>query len=412
LARRLDADWIRIARRFAFAAWLFLGVGILLGARWSYAELGWGGYWGWDAVENASLMPWLTGTALLHSLMIQEKRGMLKVWNVSLVLATGTLAVMGTFLVRSGILNSIHAFGGATLGVPFVVLIGALIAGSIYLVVSRREMLRSEHRLDSLFSRESIFLANNLVLVALCFVIFWGTYFPLISEALSGHEASVGPPWFDRYTVPLALMLVLLSGIGPVIAWRRTTLVNARRNFAAPVAMAMLTLLVLEAIGVRHKPLAIAMFCCGAFVLGSIGQEFLRGIRVRRAIAGEAAPALWRLHRPRWHGGPVYRRRRVVVLPARRRVEPGARELHARRCLHDPLRAPDGDSDASQRHRTHRLDRKPRRDPRRHQARAPRGHAATERGLLRLRPARARVGRAPDRRPGGQPHQHERRGHA
>jgi len=176
LARRVDADWIRATRRFAFAAWLFLGVGILLGARWSYAELGWGGYWGWDAVENASLMPWLTGTAFLHSLMIQEKRGMLKVWNVSLVLATGTLAIMGTFLVRSGILNSIHAFGGATLGVPFVALIGVLIAGSIYLVVSRREMLRSEHRLDSLLSRESIFLANNLVLVALCFVIFWGTY--------------------------------------------------------------------------------------------------------------------------------------------------------------------------------------------------------------------------------------------
>src|SRR5713226_2077324 len=152
LARRLDADWTRYARRFAFAAWLFLGAGILLGARWSYAELGWGGYWGWDAVENASLMPWLTGTALLHSLMIQEKRGMLKVWNVSLVLATGTLAIMGTFLVRSGILNSIHAFGGATLGVPFVTLIAVLIAGSIYLVVSRREMLRSEHRIDSLLS--------------------------------------------------------------------------------------------------------------------------------------------------------------------------------------------------------------------------------------------------------------------
>ena len=186
-------------------------MGILLGARWSYSELGWGGYWGWDAVENASLMPWLTGTAFLHSLMIQEKRGMLKVWNVSLVLATGTLAIMGTFLVRSGILNSIHAFGGHTLGVPFVVLIAVLIAGSIYLVVSRRDMLRSEHRLDSLLSRESVFLANNLVLVGLCFVIFWGTYFPLISEALTGQEASVGPPWFDRYTVPLALILVLLE---------------------------------------------------------------------------------------------------------------------------------------------------------------------------------------------------------
>ncbi len=290
LARRVDAEWIRSIRRFAFAAWLFLGMGILLGARWSYSELGWGGYWGWDAVENASLMPWLTGTAFLHSLMIQEKRGMLKVWNVSLVLATGTLAIMGTFLVRSGVLNSIHAFGGATLGVPFVVLIGVLIAGSIYLVVSRRDMLRSEHRIDSLLSRESIFIANNIVLVGLCFVIFWGTYFPLISEALTGQEASVGPPWFDRYTVPLALILVLLSGIGPVIAWRRATLANARRNFMIPIAAALATLIVLLAAGVSHKPGALAMFCCAAFVFGSVGQEFYRGTRARRAMAGEPIP--------------------------------------------------------------------------------------------------------------------------
>jgi cytochrome c-type biogenesis protein CcmF len=310
LARRVDAEWIRAIRRFAFAAWLFLGIGILLGARWSYSELGWGGYWGWDAVENASLMPWLTGTAFLHSLMIQEKRGMLKVWNVSLVLATGTLAIMGTFLVRSGILNSIHAFGGATLGVPFVVLIGVLIAGSIYLVVSRRDMLRSEHRLDSLLSRESIFLANNLVLVGLCFVIFWGTYFPLISKALTGQEASVGPPWFDRYTVPLALVLVLLSGIGPVIAWRRATLANARRNFLAPALLALGTLVVLLGSGVQEKPFAIAMFCCGAFVFGSIGQEFFRGVRARRAMANEAAPvallALVRRNRRRYGGYIVH----------------------------------------------------------------------------------------------------------
>src|SRR5437588_337188 len=197
--------------------------------------------------ENASLMPWLTGTAFLHSLMIQEKRGMLKVWNVSLVLATGTLAIMGTFLVRSGILNSIHAFGGSTLGVPFLVLISILIAVSIYLVSSRASMLRSEHRLDSLVSREAAFLANNLVLVGLCFVIFWGTYFPLISEALTGNEASVGPPWFDRYTVPLALALVLLAGIGPIISWRRATLANTRRNFALPLAAGALAFVVLFA---------------------------------------------------------------------------------------------------------------------------------------------------------------------
>ncbi len=310
LARRVDADWLRSVRRFALAAWLLLGVGILLGARWSYAELGWGGYWGWDAVENASLMPWLTATAFLHSLMIQEKRGMLKVWNVSLVLATGTLAIMGTFLVRSGILNSIHAFGGATLGVPFLLLIIAMIAGSIYLVVSRRGMLASEHRLDSLLSRESIFLANNVVLVGLCFVIAWGTYFPLISEALTGTAASVGPPWFDRYTVPLALALVLLSGIGPVIAWRRATLANARRNFIAPLATALLALIVLVAAGVTQKPFALAMFCCAAFVLGSLGQEFVRGTRARMSSAGEAPPialaALVARNRRRYGGYVVH----------------------------------------------------------------------------------------------------------
>ncbi len=310
LARRVDADWLKAIRRFAFAAWLCLGVGILLGARWSYSELGWGGYWGWDAVENASLMPWLTGTALLHSLMIQEKRGMLKVWNASLVLATGTLAIMGTFLVRSGILNSIHAFGGATLGVPFVVLIAVLVAGSIYLVVSRRELLRSEHRLDSLLSRESVFIANNLVLVGLCFVIFWGTYFPLISEALTGQESSVGPPWFDRYTVPLALVLVLLSGIGPVIAWRRATLANARRNLLAPALAGLGTVGLLLAAGVRHSPAALAMFGCAAFVLASVGQEFWRGTRARRAMAGESLPlallALVRRNRRRYGGYVVH----------------------------------------------------------------------------------------------------------
>jgi cytochrome c-type biogenesis protein CcmF len=310
LARRVDVEWLGAIRRFSFAAWLFLGAGILLGARWSYSELGWGGYWGWDAVENASLMPWLTGTAFLHSLMIQEKRGMLKVWNVSLALATGTLAIMGTFLVRSGILSSIHAFGGHTLGVPFVILIGIMIGGSIHLVVSRRYMLRSEHRLDSLLSRESIFLANNLVLVGLCFVIFWGTYFPLISEALTGHAASVGPPWFDRYTVPLALILVLLSGIGPVIAWRRATLAHARRNFLPPLFAGVATPLALLLAGVPGDWKALTMFGCCAFALACVAGELYRGTRVRRATAGESAPlalvALVRRNRRRYGGYIVH----------------------------------------------------------------------------------------------------------
>jgi cytochrome c-type biogenesis protein CcmF len=183
ITRRVDAEWIQVTRRFALASWLFLGLGILLGARWAYYEIGWGGYWGWDAVENAALMPWLISTAFLHSVMIQEKRGMLKIWNASLVLGASTLAIVGTFLVRSGVLNSIHAFGASTLGVPFVILITAMVTGSIYLVVSRRDVLRSEHQLDSLFSREAAFMLNNVLLVGLTFVIFWGTFFPLISGA-------------------------------------------------------------------------------------------------------------------------------------------------------------------------------------------------------------------------------------
>jgi cytochrome c-type biogenesis protein CcmF len=291
VSRRLDAEWMRTTRPFALAAWLCLGIGIVLGARWSYSELGWGGYWGWDGVENASLMPWLTGTAFLHSLMIQEKRGMLKVWNVSLVLATGILAILGTFLVRSGILSSIHAFGASTLGVPFVALIMTMVAASIFLVVTRSAQLRSEHRLDSLLSRESIFLLNNVVLVSLCFVIFWGTFFPLISEAVTGHRASVGPPWFGRYVAPLALVLVLLSGLGPMFAWRRTTLANLRRALLFPCGAAAATLVALIAAGgVTRRPAALVMFCLASFVVAVVGQEFWRGVRARRAMSNDSVP--------------------------------------------------------------------------------------------------------------------------
>jgi cytochrome c-type biogenesis protein CcmF len=290
VVRRVDAEWIGATRRFALGAWFFLGIGILLGARWSYAELGWGGYWAWDPVENASLLPWLTGTAFLHSIMVQEKRGMLKTWNASLILATGTLAILGTFLVRSGILDSIHAFTGSSLGVPFVILIGAMILGSVALVVSRRDTLRSEHKLDSLLSREAMFLGNNLVLVGVAFVVFWGTFFPLISEALTGNKQSVGPPWYNTYTVPLALVLVLLSGVGPVIAWRRATPKNARRNFTWPLIAGVVTLVVLLPLGVGGKPWALGMFVVAAFAIGTVAQEFIRGVRARRAMTGEAPP--------------------------------------------------------------------------------------------------------------------------
>jgi cytochrome c-type biogenesis protein CcmF len=310
IRRRVDADWIAATRRFALAAWLFLGVGILLGARWSYAELGWGGYWAWDPVENASLLPWLTGTAFLHSIMLQEKRGMLKTWNASLILATGTLCILGTFLVRSGILESIHAFGASTLGIPFIVLIGVMIAGSIGLVFSRRDALRSEHRLDSMLSREAVFIANNLVLVGLAFVVFWGTFFPLIAEALTGTRKTLGPPWFDEYTVPLTLVLVLLSGIGPVIPWRKATAKGARRAFMLPVTAFAVTVGACVAFGLADRFLAVLMFAFGAFVAATVAQELWRGMGARKAMAGEPAPlalvSLVRRNRRRYGGYIVH----------------------------------------------------------------------------------------------------------
>jgi cytochrome c-type biogenesis protein CcmF len=311
VVRRVDADWIRVTRRFALASWLFLGIGIVLGARWSYYELGWGGYWGWDPVENAALMPWLISTAFLHSVMIQEKRGMLKIWNASLVLAASTLAIVGTFLVRSGVLNSIHAFGASTLGIPFVALIAAMTGGSIYLVVSRRDVLRSEHSLDSLFSREAAFLLNNVVLVGLCFVVFWGTFFPLISKAVTGTSAAVGPPWFDRYTVPLALILVLLSGIGPAIAWRRASLANARRNFRLPLAAAVLmAVAAYTVVPISSSIGVVLLFSAAAFVCASVGQEFWRGWRARRATSSDsplvALASMVRRNRRRYGGYIVH----------------------------------------------------------------------------------------------------------
>ncbi|HYN92118.1 MAG TPA: heme lyase CcmF/NrfE family subunit [Thermoleophilaceae bacterium] len=291
VARRTGADWIRATRRFALVAWTFLGTGIMLGALWSYTELGWGGYWAWDPVENASLLPWLVGTAFLHSIMVQEKRGMLKVWNVSLICATFTLALLGTFLVRSGILESIHAFGASTIGVQFLVFICLVIAVSAGLIIARLPDLRSEARLDSLLSREAFFLLNNLVLVGLALVILWGTFFPLISEAITGTEASVGPPWFNRLVTPLALVLVLLSGIGPVLAWRRVTPSSLPRILRVPLAAAGLALLALLAVtDAADSPASLVMFCLVAFVLAVVGQELGRGTAARRTMTGESWP--------------------------------------------------------------------------------------------------------------------------
>ena len=297
IARRTGADWIRATRRFALIAWTFLGTGILLGALWSYSELGWGGYWAWDPVENASLMPWLVGTAFLHSIMVQEKRGMLKVWNVSLICATFVLALLGTFLVRSGILESIHAFGASTIGVQMLVFIACVVALSAGLILARLPDLRTEARLDSLLSREAFFLLNNLVLVGLCLVVMWGTFFPLISEALTGTEETVGPPWFNRIVTPLALVLVLLSGIGPVLAWRRVTPGRLVRILAVPAGLTLLTVAALLALtDAAESVTSLVMFSFVAFVLGVVGQEFVRGASARRVMTGESWPqALLRL---------------------------------------------------------------------------------------------------------------------
>jgi cytochrome c-type biogenesis protein CcmF len=309
---RVGAEWIQVTRRFALAGWLCLGIGLLLGARWSYTELGWGGYWAWDPVENAALMPWLVCTAYIHSIMIQEKRGMLRVWNASLVLLAGTLAIVGDFLVRSGILSSIHAFvSDPTLNVSFVVLISAMVLGSVWLVTYRRDQLRSEHRLDSLVSREGVFLVQNLVLVAIAAVVFWLTFFPLISEAITGTQTSVGPPVFARFVVPLALIVVVLSGIGPIIAWRRVTPAKLKRSFAFPVAVGLGTLALLAFVpGVTQHVFAYTMFGFGAFVVASVAQEFFRGARARRAMTGEspgeALVALVRRNRRRYGGYLVH----------------------------------------------------------------------------------------------------------
>jgi len=292
VTRRIDAAWIRSTRRFALVAWLFLGTGILLGSFWSYNELGWGGYWGWDAVENASLMPWLVGTAFLHSVMVQEKRGMLRTWNVSLIVATFALCLLGTFLVRSGILESIHAFGVSKVGGPLLGLIAVVVVGSAALIVSRLDALRGERRIESLASREAVFLINNLLLVALAAVIFWGTFFPLISEALTGSERSVGPPFFNSVTTPLALVLVLFTGIGPLLAWRRVSAGRAWRLFWPPAAVALAAAAVLALVSdALSEPLALVLFTFAAFALAALAGELLRAASAQRALAGSGYAA-------------------------------------------------------------------------------------------------------------------------
>jgi cytochrome c-type biogenesis protein CcmF len=279
LSKRTDERWIVATRRWTLAAWAFLGIGQLLGAHWAYEEVGWGGFYAWDPVENAALMPWLAATAFLHSVMIQERKGMLKVWNMLLVILAFTLSIFGTFLTRSGVLNSIHSFTESSIGQWFLGFICLITAGSLALVFLRLPLLRAQTQLESLVSREATFLYNNLLLVALCLTILWGVTYPLLSEAVRGESVSVSRPYFDFFLRIFGLPLLLLMGIGPLVAWRRASVRGLRRTLAWPLAAAIATGAALVAAGAGSSRPGLIAYTFSAFVLASIVLEFVRGTR-------------------------------------------------------------------------------------------------------------------------------------
>jgi cytochrome c-type biogenesis protein CcmF len=286
---RLGDQWIRTTRRWALFSWFFLTLGNLFGAMWAYEVLGWGGYWAWDPVENAAFMPWLVSTAYLHSVMIQEKKDMLRVWNMVLVLLTFVLTIFGTFLTRSGVISSVHSFTQSGLGPYFIAFLLVVIFAVGGLVAYRLPELRTPGTIESFLSRESAFLFNNLMLVGIAFAVFWGTVFPVISEAVRGVKITVGPPFFNQVNAPLGIALLFLTGIGPVIAWRRATAKNLRRAFFWPIAAGLAAGAVMAALGM---PLGGAWltFVGSVFSLGTIVQEFWRGMRARQAMLHESAP--------------------------------------------------------------------------------------------------------------------------
>jgi cytochrome c-type biogenesis protein CcmF len=279
LGRYPGEKWIHITRRWTMIAWCFQSVGILLGAHWAYAVLGWGGYWAWDPVENASLLPWITGTAFLHSVMMQEKRGMMKVWNVWLVFTTFMLCILGTLLTRSGVVSSVHAFAQSSIGTWFVVFLAIVFVVCFVAYWKNRDYLRSDNQLDSLVSRESSFLFNNLILLAACFAVLWGTLFPVLSEWVQGSKISVGPPFFNKVNVPIALFLLLLTGVGPLLAWRKTSFDALKRNFAWPLGGGLLAGVIAFISGFRDVYALVCLILC-IFVTLTIASEFYRGARV------------------------------------------------------------------------------------------------------------------------------------
>ncbi|HUY82160.1 MAG TPA: heme lyase CcmF/NrfE family subunit [Acidobacteriaceae bacterium] len=282
--------WIHITRRWTMVTWLFLTCGIFLGMHWAYSVLGWGGYWGWDPVENASLMPWLTGTAFLHSVMMQEKRGMMKSWNVWLIFSTFMLAIFGTLLTRSGLVSSVHAFAQSPIGNWFWVFLVIVFAVCLFTYILQRDHLKADNKIESLVSRESSFLFNNLVLLAACFTVLWGTLFPILSEYVVGNKVTVSAPFYDRVAVPIGLFLLFLTGIGPLLAWRSSSFRSIRKNFVVPISAAVVTGIVVIAFGVHPWEIfttthqgsfyAFVAYCLGALVVTAVGSEFLRGAKV------------------------------------------------------------------------------------------------------------------------------------
>ena len=288
--------WIHITRRWTMVTWLFLTCGIFLGAHWAYSVLGWGGYWGWDPVENASLMPWLTGTAFLHSVMMQEKRGMMKNWNAWLIFSTFMLTILGTLLTRSGLVSSVHAFAQSNIGTWFYGFMMITFAVCLFSFFKNRDHLKSENKLESIVSRESSFLFNNLILLVACFTVLWGTLFPVLSEYVTGTKATVNAPYYNRVNVPIGLFLLFLTGVGPLLAWRSTSIRSIRRNFVLPGIAFAVTAIVLMAVGVRpwkdgddmHATIfSLVTFSLAAGVITAITSEFLRGANVVRTQTGK-----------------------------------------------------------------------------------------------------------------------------
>jgi cytochrome c-type biogenesis protein CcmF len=286
ISKKLDTDWLVAVRKWTLVSWLFLAIGLLIGMWWAYVELGWGGYWAWDPVENAALLPWLVMTAFLHSVMIQEKRGMLKKWNLGLILGAWLLSIFGTFITRSGVIASVHSFTQSNVGYFFLVFLVAAAVACAVLYVTRLPLLQAEARLESMVSREASFLFNNLLFIGIAFSVLWGTLFPILSEAITGTKVTVGPPFFNQVNIPLGLGLLLLTGIGPLIAWRRASTMNLQRQFAVPVTVGVFVLLILLVAGMRDIGALIA-FAIAGFVAATVVQEFTRGARARHRQYGE-----------------------------------------------------------------------------------------------------------------------------